>query len=115
MRCRIIVSPAQKRNVTIDRCPPIKSIEICTCRNIRACFRGAELQPRMLKLDLDSTLNFLQAVFEGREEFRCSASYSATAAVVGARHCRASLRIKNQWPQSFDVRQSKSVSLAPSR
>jgi hypothetical protein len=27
---RIVVSPAEKRNVTIDRRPPIKSIEICT-------------------------------------------------------------------------------------
>ena len=30
MRRRIIVSPAGKRNVTIDRCPLIKSREICT-------------------------------------------------------------------------------------
>jgi hypothetical protein len=35
MRSRIIVSPAEKRNVTIDRCPPIKSREICTSLKFR--------------------------------------------------------------------------------
>ena len=29
MQFRIVVSPAEKRNVTIDRCPPIKSRRIC--------------------------------------------------------------------------------------
>jgi hypothetical protein len=33
MRPRIIVSPAEERNVTIDRRPPIKSREICTSSN----------------------------------------------------------------------------------
>jgi hypothetical protein len=46
MQSRIIVSPAEKRNVTIDRCPPIKSREICTSPNFPDVFRGTEIQAR---------------------------------------------------------------------
>ena len=42
MRFRILVSPAGKRNVTIDRCPPIKSREICTSLNFPDSFSDPE-------------------------------------------------------------------------
>jgi hypothetical protein len=42
MRFRIPVSPAEKRNVTIDRCPPIKSREICTSLNFPDSFSDSE-------------------------------------------------------------------------
>lgn len=35
MRFRIIMSPAEKRNVTIDRCPQIKSREISASSALR--------------------------------------------------------------------------------
>jgi hypothetical protein len=54
MRCRIFVSPAQKRNVTIDRRPPIKSIEICTSLKVLGAFRGPEMLSRTAELQKDS-------------------------------------------------------------
>jgi hypothetical protein len=57
MRPRIIVSPAEKRNVTIDRCPPIKSREFCTSHKLEDSFRGAELQMSAPELRDDSKLS----------------------------------------------------------
>jgi len=54
MRCRIIVSPAEKRNVTIDRSPPIKSREICTSQELTHPVRRAELGKRTPELLDDS-------------------------------------------------------------
>jgi hypothetical protein len=51
MRPRIIVSPAEKRNVTIDRCPPIKSREICTSPKLPDVFRGPEIHVRGRKFE----------------------------------------------------------------
>jgi hypothetical protein len=54
MRCRIIVSPAEKRNVTIDRSPPIKSREICTSLELTDPVRRAELGMSAPELPDDS-------------------------------------------------------------
>src|ERR1017187_6349567 len=40
----------RKRNVTIDRCPPIKSREICTSLKFPRPFRGAEIRNERCKI-----------------------------------------------------------------
>ena len=54
MRFRIIVSPAERRNVTIDRCPPIKSREICTSLKLPDAFPSAEIRASAPNLETDS-------------------------------------------------------------
>jgi hypothetical protein len=70
MRRRIIVSPTEKRNVTIDRCPPIKSREICTCLRLPDLIRGAEIRVSAPKLNNNSKPNRRRGMFpvESRTE-----------------------------------------------
>lgn len=50
MRSRILVSPAEKRNVTIDRSLVIKSREICASSGPENQFRGLIVCRKALKL-----------------------------------------------------------------
>ncbi len=49
MRRRIIVSPAEKRKLTIDRCPPIKSREICVSSSSGKKTHGLIVFEKVLK------------------------------------------------------------------
>jgi hypothetical protein len=66
MRPRIIVSPAEKRNVTIDRCPPLKSREFCTSLKLADSFPSAELRMRAPELRDDSKLSRRGRISLGR-------------------------------------------------
>jgi len=61
MRRRIIVSPAEKRNVTIDRCPPIKSREICTSPDFPDPISSEEMR-RSVTIIKVTILNFARQV-----------------------------------------------------
>lgn len=55
MRSRILVSPAEKRNVTIDRSPVIKSREICTSSGPEKQVRGLIVCKKAVKLAIFRT------------------------------------------------------------